>query len=436
MAAAPLVSAPPAALEALKAALGAEVGEAADAELAAFLKVCDGDPAAAAAKFRQAMARRATYSSVNIATVSRFLRAPSPDRKGPDGCFVLLEGPWGVARDHLGRPIMASIGMAHGSAHEQQQQLVYAMQRAAAHRLPEHPPHATMVVLEVRPREKGAPATFRFPDRAVRTLFDLQQAVYPGALFSTSHFCGLPRSVAFAFKLVKPFMSRESYEAMVLKPSFAHLSGVAPRGSLLTQWGGELDFDLDEYISWRAAEEGVSEGVCPRGQGAAYAPKAVDGSALSEAEASSRDIVESGGVTAKALLAGELSESGAPPRRHGEVEKRGSGRGLFRTVRWKPKLLVLCELGLVYFDEMHASDANRASRIIALGEDTRAERRPGTDAHPHQFAVVTAEREFLFAASAADSADAWVADVALEAEASAASKLAIQTTMATSAAVE
>ena len=70
------------------------------------------------------------------------------------------------------------------------------------------------------PQEKGAPATFRFPDRDVRTLFNLQETVFPGGNFSTTHFCGLPRFVTFAFKLVKPFMSREAYEAMVLKPSF------------------------------------------------------------------------------------------------------------------------------------------------------------------------------------------------------------------------
>ena len=56
-------------------------------------------------------------------------------------------------------------------------------------------------------------------------------------------------------------------------------------------------------------------------------------------EQSERDDGAAATVTAKALLAGEVS--GKVPRLHGTVEKRGSGRGLLGTVRWKSKLLVV-----------------------------------------------------------------------------------------------
>ena len=105
-----------------------------------------------------------------------FLRAPAPDRAHPDGCVVLLEdGAGGCARDARGRPILLSLGMTHGSAAEMQKQMVYALERASLHRLPGHARGECCTVIEVRPREPGAAVTFRFPDKDVRTLFDLQE---------------------------------------------------------------------------------------------------------------------------------------------------------------------------------------------------------------------------------------------------------------------
>ena len=91
----------------------------------------------------------------------------------------------GVARDGHGRPVVWSIGMNHGTAVEMQRQMVYIMERVAVHALPGMPPHATCMVIDIAPRDKGAPATFRFPDRDVRTLFDLQGRLLPGAAYST-----------------------------------------------------------------------------------------------------------------------------------------------------------------------------------------------------------------------------------------------------------
>ena len=51
-------------------------------------------------------------------------------------------------------------------------------------------------------------------------------------------------------------------------------------------------------------------------------------------------------ISASALIAGEVGSAGRPPRLYGQVEKRGSGRGLFGTVRWKPKLLAVSEVRL------------------------------------------------------------------------------------------
>ena len=51
--------------------------------------------------------------------------------------------------------------------------VAHALERASLHRLPGHARGECCTVIEIRPREPGAPVTFRFPDKDVRTLFDL-----------------------------------------------------------------------------------------------------------------------------------------------------------------------------------------------------------------------------------------------------------------------
>ena len=348
------------------------------------------------------------------------------------------------------------------------------------------------------PQEKGAPATFRFPDRDVRTLFNLQETVFPGGNFSTTHFCGLPRFVTFAFKLVKPFMSREAYEAMVLKPSFSHLGAHGiPNECMLRRWSshGTFAFDVDEYIEWRAREEGVDlADICPRGHGRAFDVKAaakLQAAALSE----SMQAAGGSGISAKALIDGQaaamgaaaapttapaeapaveatpsassvrdgeavpgdsthaltrqldaagLSQAAAEPAasagseaaavatatvatavdaaaklsggalKHGVVEKRGSGKGLFSTTRWKRKLLVLSGFGVAYFDEIEIAEENRAAAIVPLDGTCKAEAlgKPEAKGGPaFQFTLKTAAREFLFGVHDASELEAWVAAI-------------------------
>jgi signal transduction histidine kinase len=107
------------------------------------------------------------------------------------------------------------------------------------------------------------------------------------------------------------------------------------------------------------------------------------------------------------------------PRLHGTVEKRGSGRGLLGTVRWKSKLLVVCaEVGCVYFDSDEISDKNRAARLMPLGDDgTKIELRADRSGGSHCFALVTPAREYLFSVPTADRAAKWVAAIQAEIEA-------------------
>ena len=404
----------------LKLALGADAPDVHD--LVPFVKASDGDVAQAVAKVKESMAARKEYRKLTVKDVAEFYRAPAGGCTFPCGCLFPLEDmKGGVYRDNLGRPIVVSLGMQHGSAVEMQRQYGFVSELLEAHKRP-NGPRGACIVIEIRPRDPSMPPSFRFPDRDVRTLFDMGRDVYPESLYSTTHFCGLPRAITWAFKLVRPFMRREAYAAMVLKPSFAHLSAVMPRRSMLQQWGGELAFDLDEWLEWRAKEEGVpTEELCPRNQGRAFDPAAT-AAASGDAMA---DSLRADSIDARALLSGEVSASSAPPRLHGAVDKRGSGRGMFGNVRWKPKLLAACDIGLVYFDGLDESDQNKAARIVPLGEPgTTVARRPSERARPHQFAVVCATREYLFAVPSEEAAAKWLG--ALEAEIEAAQKTRLE----------
>jgi hypothetical protein len=382
-----------------------------DDDLVPYLKASDGNVSQAALRFTKAQAARAEYKKVTIRDVAEFYRSPQgTGRRTPDGCVVPLEDTrGGIARDGKGRPIVLSLGMQHGSAAEMQKQYGYIMERVEAHRAQgsDGPVRGACVVVEVRPREPGAPPSFRFPDRDVRTLFDMQRDIYPGSLYSVTHFCGLPRAVTWAFKLVRPFMRRETYESMVLKPNFSHLPSTIPRGSMLRQWGGELEFDIDEWLEWRAREEGVEDGLCPRGEGRRFDPKAA---AAANEDAMADSLSAEGGISAASVIGGDAGggdgDGTAPARMHGVLEKRGSGRGLFGTTRWKTKLVAAsAEVGLVYFDSTDVSHKNKAARIVQLSEEgTRVERRAAAS----QFALVAPTREYLFAAATEAEAGQWV----------------------------
>jgi len=359
------------------------------------------------------------FQKLTIADVAEFYRAPpGAGRKHPDGCWVLLEDmKGGCRRDDLGRPIIVCLGMQHGSAKEMQRQCGYIAELAQQHMLPSSP-KGLCIVIETRPRDAGAPQTFRFPDRDMRAVFAMNEEVYgledPRNI---THVCGLPRSWLWAFRLLKPFMSREALESMVLKPNFAHLAGAMPQEHLLSQWGGELDFDIDAWVEWRAKQEGIPKGaLCARGCGRSFDQSAA-ATAAAEADVAS-------GISAHGLISGsisgQLSVSGRPPRLHGPVEKRGSGIGIFSTIRWKPKLLAVSEVGLVYFDLLEVTDDNKAACVISLAEvGTSVEhRRPsGEEAGMARFALVTPVREYLFRVPTEAQAAGWVTAIQVEIDA-------------------
>jgi hypothetical protein len=183
-----------------------QLGRVPASEVLAYVKSRGFDSAKAVTGFRatQQWRKDRQPERVTIADVAKFMRTPAGS-DGPDGCmFVLEDGKGDCARDREGRPIVVSMGMCHGTAEEQQTQMIYASERVNALTRPDAPPGCSNV-LEVVP-QFGAETTFRFPDANVRSCFDLQKAHYPLSLSSTNHFVGIPRALTWGFKLCKPFM--------------------------------------------------------------------------------------------------------------------------------------------------------------------------------------------------------------------------------------
>lgn len=315
-----------------------------------------------------------------ICDVAHFMRGP------PDGCIVCLEdGVGDCARDTSGRPIIHIIGMLHGSLLEMQMQMCYALRRAEKYRQNTDMVQSYCMVIEILPRS-GAVPTFRFPDTNTKLLMNMQKQHFPGTLSSTTHFCGIPSAISWAFSLCKPFMEQEAYNNMILRPDFTHLlrDGYIDSQNSLIEWGGERSFSIEEYIIWRAVEEGVEASL--------QEPRRYDptiSNSLSDLE--SMEL---------ALKSSSIVDNKSSALKVGQLSKQGSGQGWASNFKWKEKLVALLPGVLLYFDNLDENDAsNKPSAVIVLGQGAYIDESvEGRDNTPFSFQLVTPSRNYRFAA--------------------------------------
>ena len=110
----------------------------------------------------QAMVQYASYLNFREKTEPPKINQIAPFLRNPiDGGIFLLERK-GVdcCRDRQGRPIIACIGILHGSVYEMQLQMTYALSRAQLYGCP-NKLQCHCSVIEVVPRS-GSIATFRY----------------------------------------------------------------------------------------------------------------------------------------------------------------------------------------------------------------------------------------------------------------------------------
>ena len=377
--------------------------------LLAFAEARNFDADLALAQYEAARRFRAKLGGQDVNRVAQYVRIPV-DVDGPDGCLVCLEdGRDGVARDRCGRPIVVSIGLPYGSVSEMVEQLAYALLRAESHALPGQVPGEVCFVVEVEPRQ-GATATFRFVDKSLRAVLEVQRAYFPGSLRSSIHLCKVPRTISFAFRLARPFLDKRLCENLKLHTTFAPLDKFIARECQLDVWGGSFDFDHEAYLQWRSQQEGVklTERLWR------FTDEDLARAEAAWIEALSSQDSELGGVPAPALIAG-------PPRarRVGRVLKVGTG--IWGSTRWSPKLMVLARGCAIYFDgHDEKSKSNRPKRVIplsgALVRRQQAEEKVSwlSNAPKHRFEVLLATRTFAFGCQTATDLEEWL--VALRSE--------------------
>jgi PH domain len=406
-------------------------------ELKAFLSLADS-VSEAASNVLYATNYKA-QNRVSIADIAPFLRAPPGGQfKYPESCYVCLEDMKGdCARDKDGRPIVLHLGMPYGTADELKQMCCYAMERARQYvrldtKSTDLKGKPCCIIMEVMPREKGQTMTFRIPDAPTRSMIDHAKVLYPDSQYGTMHFCGVPIVATLIYSMCKLFMPIESYQRLNLYSSCSPLQNVVDNANRLPQWDnkGTFQFDFDEYVEWRAREEGVA--VIGRGEGRQSSGQHGDGSAAANGTGgiSITDVISAADAAAAAVTSssegssdsGSWTSASSASRvltvlRHGRAQKRGSGKGLFKSHQWKEKYLAVLGDGfLLYFDSTNTSNAkNYASRVIRL--DTKCQvtvelddssTGSGSSSSLFLLSLQAEQRQFLFGFSTLQEANQWM----------------------------
>jgi hypothetical protein len=334
--------------------------------------------------------------NVSIKDISPFILKPNNSDGIDGGMFVLEDMKGDCARDKLGRPIVYIQGMLHGTMDEMQKQMVYCMERASLYHKTGYIKCNT-VILDAIPK-KGNNNTFRFPDMESKQLMKMQKLHFPGSLSSTTHICGIPQYIVWAFALCKPFMDAESYNNMLIKPDTSHLSQYIDKENLLKEFGGELEFDVKKYIDWRASEEGVE----------------IDYNNIKRYDATNVSKISETDMTSQLMQTTslQLSEDEIKPLKFNILSKQGSGVGLFANYKWKDKLVAVGPGGICYyFDSLEISNTNKVSTIISLlGAYIELIDKDDDNNNNElfKFQLVTAERNYTFGTKNEEERNDWV----------------------------
>ena len=192
-------------------------------------------------------------------------------------------------------------------------------------------------------------------------------------------------------------MDPEAYNNMVLKPDFSHLKKIISDSEMLKEWGGEIDFDLNEYIAWRAEEEGISPEVISNMAPKRYVPTSADNNPYGEES------------DFGSLSSFDISQNDPAPSRLAKLWKRGSGVGFFSSFKWKEKLVSVGPGGvIIYFDSTDISEANKASRVIPLAGSYVEATAEGKDSKSFGFQVVAPSRSYFFSCDSRADLDLWL----------------------------
>ena len=168
---------------------------------------------------------------------------------GCDGAVVCLQKNEKILLDIHNRPIILSIGMIHGSQEEMIDQVSYVMSKASNCNIN----NGICTVIECNHN------SFRFPELRMKNVFDFlrfqhekecQDGIIHFINLSFIHRIG----IKFAINLMPNVLSKQ----IVIHNSLKSFLKYIPENSYLERWGGNIEFDIDNYVNEQCKKENVS----------------------------------------------------------------------------------------------------------------------------------------------------------------------------------
>lgn len=178
--------------------------------------------------------------------VSKFLYT------GCDGAVVCLESEKDVLRDSMGRPIIRSLGLIYGTQDDMIHQVIYVMERVKRY----DTARGICTVIE------GDHKSFRFPELRMKNVFDLLRFKYwKECEHGIIHFINLSFIHRIGAKFALKVLPEVLRSKVVIHECMSSFLKHIPVTSQLVVWGGNIDFDIDHYVTERCEEENVAKSV-------------------------------------------------------------------------------------------------------------------------------------------------------------------------------
>jgi hypothetical protein len=160
-----------------------------------------------------------------------------------DGCVMALELKDGIIlRDAQNRAVVLSVGLIYGSPESMIKQVSYALDRMKTYDLP----NGMCTVIE------GNHASFRFPDSNILEIFRLLRTKYKKESNNgVIHFINLSRLHRYGLKFAYHLLPPKIKSQIVIHATISSFQKHFAKGSLLRRWGGNVPFNIDDYVQMR-----------------------------------------------------------------------------------------------------------------------------------------------------------------------------------------
>lgn len=167
------------------------------------------------------------------------------------GGIICLETDDDCIRNIHGNPIVLSIGMVFGNIDDMTYQVEYAINRAIVHFGP-----CTKFCTVIETNH----LSFRFPDSKMKEIFDLLRFKYVNNI-GEIHFTNLSLKFYIGIKFALVCVPSELRSKILLHQNNKKFLEYLPKESHLKRWGGDVAYNINEYVDRRCAFENVEKSL-------------------------------------------------------------------------------------------------------------------------------------------------------------------------------